>query len=82
MPGEGRNARTGVLLIHGLTGTPAEMRYVGKALARRGYTVSGMQLAGHCRAESDLLATGWRDWYGSVESAYQRLAERCDRGER
>ena len=29
MPGEGPNARIGVLLIHGLTGTPAEMRLLG-----------------------------------------------------
>ncbi|HEX9462378.1 MAG TPA: alpha/beta fold hydrolase [Alphaproteobacteria bacterium] len=71
--------RDGVLLIHGLTGTPAEMRFVGKELARAGYTVYGMQLDGHCGSEADLLATGWRDWYGSVERAYRRLAHGCDR---
>jgi carboxylesterase len=68
-----------VLLIHGLTGTPTEMRFVGKRLASAGYTVHGMQLAGHCGSEADLLATGWRDWYHSVEAAYHRLAARCDR---
>jgi len=71
--------RDGVLLIHGLTGTPAEMRFVGKGLAEAGYTVYGMQLAGHCGGEDDLLATGWRDWYQSVEVAYRRLAQHCDR---
>lgn len=71
--------RDGVLLIHGLTGTPTEMRFVGKRLASAGYTVYGMQLAGHCGTESDLLGTGWRDWYDSVEAAYHRLTERCDR---
>ncbi len=70
--------RDGVLLIHGLTGTPAEMRFVGKGLADAGYTVYGMQLAGHCGDEADLLATGWRDWYHSVETAYCRLARRCE----
>ncbi|MBS0455874.1 MAG: alpha/beta fold hydrolase [Proteobacteria bacterium] len=75
LPGGG----DGVLLIHGLTGTPAEMRFVGKGLNREGYSVLGMQLAGHCGSEDDLLATGWRDWYASVRDAADRLAARVDR---
>ena len=39
MPGFGPAARTGVLLVHGLTGTPAEMRVLGKGLNRQGFTV-------------------------------------------
>jgi len=34
-------ARTGFLLIHGLGGTPVELKYVAKGLARRGFTVGG-----------------------------------------
>jgi carboxylesterase len=71
--------RDGVLLIHGLTGTPTEMRFIGKEFNNAGYTVYGMQLAGHCGTEEDLLNTGWRDWYHSVEAAYRHLARRCDR---
>lgn len=63
-----------VLLIHGLTGTPTEMRFIGKGLAAAGYTVYGMQLAGHCGTEADLLATNWHDWYASIEAAYDKLA--------
>ena len=70
--------RAGVLLIHGLTGTPAEMRFVGNGLHRAGFTVLGMQLAGHCGDEADLLATGWRDWYASVVEAVGRLREKVD----
>ena len=72
--------RNGVLLIHGLTGTPTEMRVLGKGLHKAGFTVHGMQLAGHCGDAQDLLATGWRDWYASVESAFDRLraqVEQC-----
>jgi carboxylesterase len=69
---------SGVLLIHGLTGTPAEMRLLGKGLNRAGFTVLGMQLAGHCGNEEDLLATGWEDWYASVEQAAEKLHARCD----
>jgi carboxylesterase len=73
-----RGGRSGVLLIHGLTGTPAEMRFVGNGLHRAGFTVLGMQLAGHCGDEADLLATGWRDWYASVVAAAARLRRDVD----
>ena len=66
-------SRPAVLLIHGLTGTPNEVRFVGKALAKAGFTVYGMQLAGHCGTEDDLLQTGCRDWYASVEAAHAEL---------
>lgn len=68
----------GVLLIHGLTGAPAEMKIIGSRLAQAGFSVYGMQLAGHCGNQQDLLQTGWSDWYASVESAYARLKADCD----
>ena len=46
--------RNGVLLIHGLTGTPNEMRIIAKGLNQAGFTVYAMQLAGHCGDEADL----------------------------
>lgn len=67
-----------VLLIHGLTGTPTEMGFIGRSLAAAGYTVHGVQLAGHCGSESELLRTTWQDWYASVEAAYHRLAQHHD----
>lgn len=70
--------RTGVLLIHGLTGTPNEMRWVGQGLNRAGFTVYGMQLAGHCGTEEDLLHTHWRDWYRSVCDAADMLRAKVD----
>ncbi|MEI7037397.1 alpha/beta hydrolase [Fulvimonas yonginensis] len=70
--------RLGVLLIHGLTGTPMEMRLLGKGLHGAGFTVHGMQLAGHCGDTDDLLATGWRDWYASVEAAADAMRARVD----
>ncbi|MGE7139228.1 alpha/beta hydrolase [Luteibacter sp. NPDC031894] len=70
--------RRGVLLIHGLTGTPTEMRMLGKGLNRAGFTVHGMQLAGHCGDAEDLLATDWRDWYASVERAADALRAKVD----
>lgn len=73
-----KGGRVGVLLIHGLTGTPAEMQILGKGLHKEGFTVYGMQLAGHCGNEDDLLSTDWRDWYDSVNRAADRLLQHVD----
>lgn len=74
MPG----GKAGVLLIHGLTGTPSEMHILARGLNRAGFTVYGMQLAGHCGTEADLVATGWRDWYQSVEDAADFMRQKVD----
>ncbi len=75
MPGN----EIGVLLIHGLGGTPLELKSVATGLHRAGCTVHVCQLAGHCGSEADLAATTWKDWYASVEAAYQALESRCAR---
>jgi carboxylesterase len=72
------DGRKGVLLIHGLTGAPSEMRPVARRLHRAGFGVSAPQLAGHGEDERALLKTTWRDWLGSIQDAYQRLAAQVD----
>jgi carboxylesterase len=64
-----------VMLIHGLTGTPTEMRTIAKLIAKGGFTVYGIQLAGHCGSEEDLLQTDWQDWYASVEAAFEKISK-------
>lgn len=78
MPGTGAAARTGVLLVHGLTGTPAEMRLLAKGLNKQGFTVYAVQLAGHCGSMEDLVDTRWTDWLASVEGGLQRLSQHVD----
>jgi carboxylesterase len=70
--------RAGFLLIHGLGGTPIELKFVAKGLARHGFRAYCCQLAGHCGTEKDLVSTGWHDWYASVEQAFERLKNECD----
>lgn len=72
-----KRGETGVLLIHGLTGTPAEMRHFGRRLARKGLTVACPQLAGHCDSVATLKASTWEDWYESVDQAFEALAREC-----
>jgi carboxylesterase len=68
----GENAR-GVLLVHGFTGSQFEMRLLGEELARRGFAVDGVKLAGHASTTRALAATTWHDWYASLEEALTRL---------
>jgi carboxylesterase len=70
--------RVGVLLVHGLGGTPVELRFIAQALARAGHTVYCCQLAGHCGTPEELRRSTWREWYASVEAAHDKLAETCD----
>jgi carboxylesterase len=68
-----------VLLIHGLTGTPAEMRYIAKSLLKQGFSVACPQLAGHCGSVSDLKKSTWKDWYHSMDVAFEALKEQHKR---
>jgi carboxylesterase len=71
-------SRTGFLLVHGLGGTPLELRMTAKGIAASGFTVHCCQLPGHCGTEEELLATTWRDWYASLEAALTTLEGQCD----
>ena len=70
--------RVGILLIHGLGGTPAELRFVAQVLNRSGYTVYCPLLVGHGGSGEFLNTTTWMDWYKSVETAHDALKERSD----
>ncbi len=70
---------TGVLLLHGLTATPAEVRRLGRNLHRAGFTVSGPLLPGHGETPAALNRVRWQDWFQTAEHAYAELAARCKR---
>jgi carboxylesterase len=70
--------RVGILLIHGLGGTPTELRFIAQGLARQGRTVLCCQLAGHCSTPEELRRSTWQEWYASVAQAHDRLREHCD----
>ncbi|MHA3053816.1 alpha/beta fold hydrolase [Acinetobacter sp. ANC 4633] len=70
--------RTGILLIHGLTGTPNEMRGIARSFHQAGYSVYGVQLAGHCGDIEDLVQTRWEDWYASVCEGAKKLKQHVD----
>lgn len=71
--GEGPDA---CLLLHGLTGTPAEVRPVGEALARAGFRVLAPLLPGHGTKPEDLYTTTRFDLLRAAEGALSSLSGR------
>lgn len=68
----------GVLLIHGYTGTPAEVRELGEHLNAEGYTTMGVLLPGHGTIPQDLAELKWQDWYEGAKNAYYELDRCCE----
>ena len=77
-PGHGPNARTGVAICHGFTGSPLSVLPWARHLAAQGFAVSVPLLPGHGTHWRDLARQGWQDWYRSFETAYLDLAGRTD----
>ncbi len=69
-----RGGKVGCLLIHGFTGSPAEMQRVAVHLHSAGHTVYAPLLAGHGTTPEDMERTGWRDWAASADEGYDLLA--------
>jgi carboxylesterase len=70
--------RTGMLLCHGLTGSPASLRPWAEYLAAAGLTVHAPLLPGHGTTWQELNTTRWPDWFSTVERALFSLHDRCD----
>lgn len=63
--------KTGILLVHGFTGTPSEMRPMGEFFHSKGYSVYAPLLAGHGTNPEELRTTSWHDWWETVYQTYQ-----------
>src|ERR1039458_3285194 len=76
---EAKKGETGILLLHGLSGTPSEVQPLGDYLSEKGISVLGPWLKGHDTDPKDLARTNWQDWAQSARKAYDRLARDCPR---
>lgn len=63
------------LLLHGLTGTPAEVRPVGEALAQSGFRAIGPLLPGHGTSPEDLYTVTRGEMLRAAESAFASVAD-------
>lgn len=71
--------KTGVLLLHGLAGTPAELRFIASRLTAEGFEVSTPMLAGLAGGSDISGLSRWSDWVAETRRHYDELAARCDR---
>ena len=69
----------GVLLIHGFTGSPAELLLLGQFLNKAGFTVLGVRLAGHATNEDDLIKTTQENWFNTVLDGWEILNGACEK---
>ena len=70
-------AGIGIVLVHGITGTPTEMRPLARHLKHLGYRVEVPLVLGHGAGYRELLATTWRDWLRGVRETVTQLATEC-----
>ncbi len=75
----GEISKPACLLVHGFTGTPKEMRWLGEFLNDHGYTCLGVRLTGHATDPQDMIRSNWTDWTASVEDGYHLLRGLNDR---
>ncbi len=69
----GDRSKPAVLLAHGFTGAPKEMRWMGEFLNEQGYTCLGIRLSGHATDPEDMIRSRYTDWMASVEDGYHLL---------
>ena len=71
--------RTGVLLLHGITASPDEVRWLGEHLHSQWITVYGVRATGHGTDYKHLSRIRWEDWYLSALDGLHLLRQRCDK---
>ncbi len=75
-----KGGSVGCITLHGIGGTPANIRVVADALIEKGYTVLSPTLPGHRETVRALNASTGDEWEACVLSAYDRLqAEGCEK---
>jgi carboxylesterase len=71
---------SGVLVLHGFTGSPVSMRPLAEAFADAGFAVEMPRLPGHGTSADDLALTTWDDWLAEASRALAVLQERTPDG--
>jgi len=63
-----------VLLVHGFSATPWEMRPLADNLNRRGFACLAVRLPGHGTTPEDLATRRWEEWLEAVTRGHDLLA--------
>ena len=68
--------RRAVLLFHGMTGSPYEMKKMGKALFDADFDVFCYCLPGHGTSPINIKTVRWQDWYDDSVLHYKELTQK------
>lgn len=64
-----------VLLLHGFTGSSADVRMLGRFLEKNGYTSHAPHYKGHAVPPEELIRTNPAQWWEDVQNGYRFLQE-------
>lgn len=67
---KGLKTAPAILLVHGYTGSPREMVWLGRQLNEAGYNIFIPRLPGHGTNKDDFLSSTWKDWLREVCEDY------------
>lgn len=68
----------GVIIIHGLTGTPATVAPLTEKCSKAGFKVVTPLLAGHGKTAECLQKTKQEEWFRDICEAYDSLRSSCE----
>lgn len=68
-----KNNKKAVLLFHGMTGSPFEMKKYGEFLFKNGYDVFCYSFPGHGERISEIETVTWQDWCDFAQKKYTDL---------
>ncbi len=77
--GSGENARTGIVLVHGFTGSPDSTVGWAKHLNALGYRVNAIRLPGHGTTWQDANTRTFADLQAAADEAFDEMHEHTDR---
>ena len=72
------NCKRAVLLFHGMTGSPFEMKKLGRALYNADFDVYCSCLPGHGTSPVNIKEVKWTDWYEDSMTRYIELKNSYD----
>ena len=61
-----------VVLVHGFSATPREMRPLAEALTARGFAALGVRLPGHGTTPEDLARRNYGEWIATIDAAQRQ----------
>lgn len=68
-----------LLMIHGFTGSPSHMRYIGDKVHAAGYSVRGILLPGHGTSVEDMAQSSGTQWLDACSQALLEMKQKYRR---